>query len=77
MIRMAPICWLSKNLDRVTKSLLASETLVFSEAADAGIKITTILQEIFRLPRLLEVLCKTDHVSLVKTLKLSNMVTNV
>lgn len=74
--RMAPICWSSKKLDHVTKSPLASETLALGEAADAGILIAAMLQEIFRLPRLSEVLCKTDNASLVETLNSSNLVSD-
>ena len=76
MNRMAPICWSSKKLDRVTKSPLASETLALGEAADAGVLIAAMLQETFRLPRLPEVLCKTDNASLVETLKSSNLVSD-
>ncbi|GAB1599998.1 hypothetical protein Ahia01_000277300 [Argonauta hians] len=76
MNRLAPICWSSKKLDRVTKSPLASETLALNEAADAGVLISAMLQEIFRLPKLPEVLCKTDNASLVETLKSSNLVSD-
>ena len=51
--------WLSKEFDWEIKSPLASESLVFSEAVDAGILIAAMLQEIFRLTRLAEVLFKT------------------
>ncbi|GAB1597641.1 hypothetical protein Ahia01_000040700, partial [Argonauta hians] len=47
-----------------------------SEAADAGVLISAMLQEIFRLPKLPEVLCKTDNASLVETLKSSNLVSD-
>ena len=66
MNRMDPICWSSKKLDNRIKSPLSSETLVFSEAADAGKLIAAMLQEKFRIPRLPEVHCKTDNVSLAK-----------
>ena len=64
---MTPTCWSSKKLDQVIKSSLASETLVLGEAADAGVSIAAMLQETFRLPRQLEVVCKTDNASLVET----------
>ena len=35
-----------------------------------------ILQETFRIPRLLEVLCKTDSASLIELLNSSNMVSD-
>ena len=63
-----------EKLDRVIKNPLASETLAFSEAADTGVLIAGMLLEIFRLPSLPVVLCKTDNVSLVETLKSSNLV---
>ena len=74
MNRIAPIYWSSKKLDRVTKSPLATPTLEFCEVADAGVLIAVMLQEIFRLSILPEVLRKTDNASLVETLKLSNLV---
>ena len=74
--RLAPICWLSKNLDKVTKSTLASETFSFSEATEAGVLIATMLQETFTLPRLSEILCKTDYASLFKTFNSSNLVSD-
>ena len=74
--RMVPICWSSKNLDQVTKSLLASKTPAVSEVEDAGLSIAAMLQETFRLPRLPEVPSKTDNASLVDTLNSSNLVSN-
>ena len=65
---MAPICWSSKKLERVTK------TLVFIEAANIGVLIAVMLQEIFRQLRLPEVLCTTDNASPVETLKSLNLV---
>ena len=76
MNRITPICWPSKKLDWITKFPLASETLAFSEAADAGVLIAVMLQKIFKLPRLPEVLCKIDTVSLVETLKSSSLVSD-
>ena len=58
---MASICWSSKKLDRITKSPLGPETIVFSEAADVGVLIAAMLQEIFKLHKLPGVLCKTDN----------------
>ena len=43
---VAPIAWQSKKIRRVTKSLLASETLSLSEVADAGFMIASMVQEI-------------------------------
>ena len=45
MNRMAPMCWSSEKLDRVTKSPLPSETRAFSEEAEAGVLIVVMLQE--------------------------------
>ena len=59
MNRMAPICWSSKKLDKVTKSPFASETLAHSKAAETEVLIATMLQETFKLPRLPYVFCKT------------------
>ena len=74
--KLAPICWSSKRLERVTKSPLASETLALSEAADAGLLIGAMLQEIFKLCKLPNVLCKTDNSSLVDTLNTTNLVSD-
>ena len=65
-----------KKLDWITKTPLVSETLSFSEVADTGILIAATLQEIFKLPRLLEVFCKTNKAFLVETLKPLNLVSN-
>ena len=73
---MAPMCWASKKLDRVTKSPLASETLALNEAADAGVLTAAMIQEVFQLPRLPYVLCKTDNASLVETLNSTNLVSD-
>ena len=48
---------------KVTKSPLASEAFVFCEAADAGVLIAVMLQEIFRRLRLPDILCKTNKAS--------------
>ena len=42
--------------------------------ADAGFLIGAMLQEVFRLPSLPPVLCKTDNASLVETLHTDNLV---
>ena len=73
---MVPICWLLNKFDRVAKNSLASETFVFSDAAAAGVLIAAMLQEIFRLLRLPEVLYETDNASLVGTLKSSNFMSD-
>ena len=74
MNRIISICWSSKKLDWVTKSLLASETLALSKAAEAGVLIAVMLQETFRLSRLPEVFYKTDNVSLIETINSWNLV---
>ena len=73
---IAPISRSLKKLNCVTKSLLASETLAFSKAAEGSVLVVAMLQETFRLHRLPEVLCKTDNMSLVETLKSSNLVSD-
>ena len=65
-----------KNLTEYQKRPLAPETLALSEAAEAGVLITAMLQESIRLPRLPEILCKIDNASLVETLKSSNLVSD-
>ena len=67
MNRMAPMCWSSKKLNRVTKSSLASKSLTFNKAAATGVSIAAMQQEVFRLRRSPEVLCKIDNVFLVET----------
>ena len=62
MNRMVPM-YVGHQKNLVTKSLLTSETLVFNEAVDSDELIAAMLQEIFRLPRLTEVLFKTDSAS--------------
>ena len=41
---VAPISWQSKKLNRVTKSPLASETLVLNEGTDAGFLVAALVQ---------------------------------
>lgn len=74
--KMAPMCWASKKLDRVTKSPLASETLALNEGADAGVLTAVMIQEVFQLSKLPDVLCKTDNASLVETLNSNNLVSD-
>ena len=74
--KIAPICWSSKKLNRVTKSPLASETLALNEGADSGFFVASLLQEIFRTPSLPVVKCVTDNSSLTETLKTSNLVSD-
>lgn len=47
MDKVIPMCWSSKKLDWVTKRPLASDALAFNEAADVGVLIVAMLQEIF------------------------------
>ena len=75
-MKMSPISWSSKRLVRVTKSPIASEALAVSEGADAGVLMAAMIQEIFKLPKLPIVRCKTDNASLVETLKTDNLVTD-
>ena len=72
--KVAPICWNSKKLTRVTKSPLASETLALNEGADSGFFIASMLQEIFRMNSRPVVKCITDNASLTETLKTSTIV---
>ena len=74
--KVAPISWCSKRLNRVTKSPLASETLAVNEGADEGFFVSSMLQEIFRLPRRPQVHCVTDNASLYQNLETSNPVTD-
>ena len=75
--KVAPICWKSKKLSRVTKSPLASETLALSEGADMGFLVASMLQEIFRFSSRPQVLCLTDNSSLTQTLETSNSVSDM
>ena len=58
---VAPVCWQSKKLNRVTKSPLASETLAVSEAADAGYLVACMISEIFALSKPVTIKCYTDN----------------
>ena len=70
------IIWQSKKLYKVTKSPLASETLALGEAADAGLLVSLLLQEIYGLAVFPSVNCFTDNDSLVSTLKTANLVSD-
>ena len=59
-----PICWQSKKLQRVTKSLIASETLALSEGVDASFLLASIIQEIYLLDKLPKITCIIDNKSL-------------
>ena len=62
--RVAPIMWSSKKLTRVTKSPLASEASILTDAADAGFLVAKMVQEVFGLDHLPSVTSKTDSRSL-------------
>ena len=62
--RVAPIMWSSKKLKRVTKSPLASEASILTDAADAGFLVSKMVQEVFGLQKLPSVTSKTDSRSL-------------
>ena len=66
---IAPICWQSKKLHRVTKSPLASETLAVGEAADAGYLVACMILEIFKLRSHPVINCCTDNKSLFETVE--------
>jgi transposase InsO family protein len=74
--KVAPICWQSKKLSRVTKSPLASETLALCEAADAAFLVSTMLQEIFKMSSLPPIECVTDNGSLYDTLQTTNIISD-
>ena len=44
--RVAPIAWQSKKLDRVTKSPLGAETMALADAADTGVLVVKMVEEI-------------------------------
>ena len=73
---MALICWSLKNLDQVTKSSLASETLALSEAAETCVLIAAMVQETFTLLRPPEVFCKINSAYKVETLISSDLVSD-
>ena len=62
--RVAPISWSSKKLKRVTKSPLASEASILTDAADAAFLVAKMVQEVFGLAQVPAVTCKTDSRSL-------------
>ena len=71
---IAPIMWQSKKLDRVTKSPLASETMVLADGADTAFLVASMLQEIFNLTSLPPIECRTDSDSLIKFLATSHVI---
>ena len=71
--KVVPVSWQSKKLIRVTKSPLASETLALGEGADASYLIGSLIKEIFLLPGIPKIRCKTDSKSLYDTLKTTNV----
>ena len=72
--KITPILWQSKKLKRVTKSPLASETLAFGEAADAGLLVAEMVKEINMLKVLPKVEVITDSKSLKDGLQTTNTV---
>lgn len=62
--RVAPLMWSSKKLKRVTKSPLASEASILTDAADAGFLASKMVQELFGLMYVPCVTSKTDSKSL-------------
>ena len=71
--KVAPIMWQSKKLSRVTKSPFAAETMAQAEAADAGVLVAKMAEEVFRIP-LPTVECRTDSKSLVDHLGTSHVI---
>ena len=69
-----PITWKSKNLERVTKSPMASETMALAQSADAGHFVALMTKEIFGLKTAPRVFCKTDNKSLEEHLKSSKVI---
>ena len=63
-------------LDRITKSLLESETLTKSQAANARFLVSSLIQEAFRLTILPTVQCYTDKACLMNVLRSSSIVHN-
>ena len=59
-----PISWDSKKLKRVTKSPLASEASILTDAADAAFLVGKMFQEVFRLKEMPEITSLTDSKSL-------------
>lgn len=75
--RVAPIVWSSKRLNRVTKSPLASETMAFAKAADAGHLVAELISELFQTSQKIEVNCYTDSKSLKDHLESSNIIADL
>ena len=65
--------WQSKKLSRVTKSPFAAETMVQADAADAGVLIAKMAEELFRIP-VPSIECRTDSHSLVDHLGTSHVI---
>ena len=63
----------SKKLDRVTKSPLGAETMALAEAADTGVLVVKMVEEIFR-KELPPVSCYTDSQSLIDHLGTSHVI---
>ena len=72
--KLVPILWQSKKLKRITKSLIASETLALGETADAGLLIANMMKEIYKLSSLPIVQCYTDSKSLNDALHTTNTI---
>ena len=72
--RAVPITWKSKKLERVTRSLMASETMALAESADAGHFVALMTKEIFGLKTVPRVFYKTDNKSLEEHLKNSKVI---
>ena len=65
--------WQSKKLSRVTKSPFAAETMVQADAADAGVLIAKMAEELFRIP-VPSIECRTASQSLVDHLGTSHVI---
>ena len=72
--KVAPLIWQSRKLRRVTKSPLASETLAFGEAADAGKLMCALVKEVYGLPSPPNLVCHTDSRSLFDAAVTTNTV---
>jgi hypothetical protein len=71
--KVAPIIWMSKKLNRVTKSPFAAETMAQAEAADAGVLIAKMIEEVFK-SATIQVECRTDSKSLIDHLQTSHVI---
>lgn len=71
MHKIDPTNMLVIKKDYVRKCPLISETLALSEAADTRVLMTSMIQVMFQLLRLPEVICKADN-SLVNSTNLVN-----